>query len=77
MKKIAILLLFSLGMFITSCEESKKEKTGNENKEELHDHSDDLATAEYQCPMKCEDEKTYSEPGNCPECKMALKEVKE
>ncbi len=28
--------------------------------------------ATYQCPMKCEGEKTYSEPGNCPVCNMKL-----
>lgn len=28
----------------------------------------------YQCPMKCEGEKTYDKPGKCPVCKMDLKE---
>lgn len=31
----------------------------------------------YQCPMKCEGEKTYDEPGRCPVCKMYLKPVNE
>ena len=26
----------------------------------------------YQCPMKCEGDKTYHEPGNCPVCNMKL-----
>ena len=26
----------------------------------------------YQCPMKCEVNKTYNEPGSCPICKMDL-----
>ena len=30
----------------------------------------------YQCPMKCEAEKTYDKKGTCPVCKMDLKEVK-
>ena len=30
----------------------------------------------YQCPMKCEGEKTYDKPGKCPVCGMNLKEVK-
>ncbi|HLO55135.1 MAG TPA: heavy metal-binding domain-containing protein [Saprospiraceae bacterium] len=30
--------------------------------------------AHYQCPMKCEGEKTYDKPGPCPVCKMDLKE---
>ena len=33
-----------------------------------------LATT-YSCPMKCEGEKTYDQPGRCPVCKMKLKEV--
>lgn len=30
----------------------------------------------YQCPMKCEGDKTYDKPGECPLCKMELKEAK-
>ena len=26
----------------------------------------------YFCPMKCEGEKTYDKPGNCPVCNMKL-----
>ena len=26
----------------------------------------------YQCPMKCEGDKTYDTPGNCPVCNMIL-----
>ncbi len=26
----------------------------------------------YQCPMKCEGDKTYAEKGSCPKCKMDL-----
>jgi multidrug efflux pump subunit AcrA (membrane-fusion protein) len=33
-----------------------------------------LAT-KYSCPMKCEGEKTYDQPGRCPVCKMKLKEM--
>lgn len=29
----------------------------------------------YQCPMKCEGDKTYAAPGKCPKCNMDLKEV--
>lgn len=29
----------------------------------------------YQCPMKCEGDKTYSAPGRCPKCGMDLKEI--
>ncbi|HEU4420286.1 MAG TPA: efflux RND transporter periplasmic adaptor subunit, partial [Planctomycetota bacterium] len=30
----------------------------------------------FQCPMKCEKEKTYDQPGKCPVCEMALEPVK-
>jgi len=30
------------------------------------------ASAKYQCPMKCEGDKTYDHPGNCPVCNMKL-----
>ncbi len=33
------------------------------------------AAAKYFCPMKCEGEKTYDQPGRCPVCNMKLKEV--
>lgn len=33
--------------------------------------------AVYQCPMKCEGEKTYDKPGKCPKCSMDLKEKDE
>ena len=31
--------------------------------------------AVYQCPMKCEGEKTYDKPGKCPKCGMDMKEM--
>lgn len=32
----------------------------------------DSASAIYECPMHCEGEKTYDQPGSCPVCKMDL-----
>lgn len=29
----------------------------------------------YQCPMKCEGDKTYEKPGECPKCNMHLKQI--
>jgi hypothetical protein len=31
----------------------------------------------YLCPMRCEEEKTYPEPGRCPVCNMALERSEE
>ena len=33
------------------------------------------ATEAYQCPMKCEGDKTYNKPGQCPKCNMDLVKV--
>ncbi len=69
-------LLFSMTLMV-SCGEAKKEtkevteeevSTDAEESKELHaDHE------AYQCPMDCEDGKTYKEAGSCPVCKMDLK----
>ena len=32
-------------------------------------------TMAYQCPMKCEADKTYDKAGKCPKCGMSLKEI--
>ena len=43
---------------------------GEEHHEEgAHEH------VMYQCPMKCEGDKTYDKAGSCPVCGMDLKEV--
>lgn len=44
----------------------------DENMEMTGEHAEHT---HYQCPMKCEGEKTYEEPGTCPVCEMDLKEI--
>ena len=40
-----------------------------------HDHDETVdGEPQYYCPMLCEDDKTYPEPGNCPVCNMRLVE---
>jgi len=60
-------------------------KSGNDQKshsccggnEHVHQHDNDSQSETiYQCPMKCEGDKTYSEPGRCPVCGMNLAPVK-
>lgn len=41
--------------------ETKKQHPGHEEK-----------TTVYQCPMRCEKDKVYNHPGNCPVCHMKL-----
>ncbi|MDP2188885.1 MAG: heavy metal-binding domain-containing protein [Sphingobacteriaceae bacterium] len=64
-------LSFIVIMFFASCgnktSESKTEKTATEQTENTR----------YQCPMKCEGEKTYDKPGQCPKCNMDLQKVEE
>jgi heavy metal translocating P-type ATPase len=41
-----------------------------------HDQSSEISTTgkgKYYCPMQCEGDKTYEEPGDCPVCGMHLK----
>ena len=39
-----------------------------------HSHSDHSGgSGKYYCPMRCEGDKTYDEPGDCPVCGMHLK----
>jgi len=52
----SVLMLFVVVMLFASCNTKKSDK--------------DLAI--YQCPMKCEGDKTYNEKGSCPVCKMDL-----
>ena len=82
MRKLVIMLAFVIatGTMFTACKSDQKEGqdaekemvTGNDAKvkEEMNDK---LIAGLYQCPMDCENGKTYEEPGKCPECKMDLK----
>lgn len=49
-----------------------------ENNHKHHEHNQqhlhkDATQGKYYCPMHCEGEKTYDEPGDCPVCGMHLK----
>jgi Cu2+-exporting ATPase len=41
--------------------ETKNQQSENEEKNTI-----------YHCPMRCEEDKTYDHPGNCPVCNMKL-----
>lgn len=56
----------------TACKNTPKAAEETEATHEL-EATEKMAAAEYQCPMKCEDEKTYAEMGTCPVCEMDLK----
>ncbi len=75
MKKSILSLSFAFmaiaGVTFTACENSPKPAENSEATEA----TEKMAAAEYQCPMKCEGEKTYAEMGTCPECGMDLKQI--
>ena len=37
--------------------------------------SSEIVEVKYQCPMQCEEDKTYAEEGTCPVCKMELEKL--
>ena len=49
--------------------------SSNSEEAEVVDHGYEMAMSAYQCPMKCEGDRTYEEEGACPKCKMDLKKV--
>jgi len=64
------LLVFSSFLLALSfsCKEKKEiEKATTDSELKV------LASSEYECPMRCEDGKTYDEEGTCPVCKMNLR----
>jgi membrane fusion protein, copper/silver efflux system len=67
-KSTSVCWLVCLLLVLVSC----RTETG----EQGHEHH--LQTgSEYICPMRCEGDKTYPQPGSCPVCKMDLQEVAE
>lgn len=80
MKKPILLLALCLSFAVvfTSCKGEKKEEHVEET--EVHesqaaDKADIAMNNAYQCPMDCEEGKTYEAEGKCPVCEMALKKV--
>lgn len=64
------------GMHLVTLEDGQK-SSQNEHQHahhEAHKHEHPKATGKgkYYCPMRCEGDKTYDEPGDCPVCGMHL-----
>lgn len=71
---LAAACIMALGAItISGCGNSQGEKE-QPAAEATHAHEHEHA-AVYQCPMKCEGDKTYTEAGNCPKCGMSLEAV--
>ncbi len=69
MKKLILTLavVTVVSFAFTSCKNDKKEEVKTEETMKT------AANEVYQCPMDCEDGKSYTEAGSCPVCKMELK----
>jgi hypothetical protein len=66
MKKLILSVAIIAAIVVVGCK--------NENKDV--ENSEEVALVEYQCPMKCEGDKTYSDKDmKCPVCGMGLKKV--
>lgn len=80
-KIFGIAAIYTIGLLvISSCGNSEDVKHHDESTEH-HEHADEHhhehEHAAYICPMECEGDNTYHEPGNCPECGMEMVKVEE
>lgn len=66
--QISMILFLLLVSVFSSCK-NENDKHGHQNHVQVEGN--------YICPMRCEGEKTYPQPGNCPVCKMKLQLVEE
>lgn len=63
----ATALLLLAMMLMAACESKTSENKTEETQQ--------TENAMYQCPMKCEGDKMYDKPGQCPVCNMDLQKV--
>ena len=67
MKQIRIILSMAIAVFCFTAVNAQSTKTKSK--------APTADTVVYQCPMKCEGDKTYDKAGKCPKCNMNLKAV--
>ena len=63
-------------MHLVPVEGNDDKHTQHHHGEHHHEHSHDTPSegkGKYYCPMRCEGDKTYDKPGDCPVCGMHLK----
>ena len=79
MKKLILIMIVALSVntLFVACKDNKEAHNEEHNSKSEHaSEKADLALNNlYQCPMNCEDGKTYDEAGHCPVCAMDLKKV--
>lgn len=76
MKKLILVfaIIFTVSLTLNACKSEKKE---DKTEQKSSDEKEEIAHATYQCPMKCEQDKTYEKEGTCPVCKMKLRKISE
>ena len=74
MKKLLSIFCIAGALAFYSCGGSETKTAGSSDSTAVKADST-MAAGVYQCPMKCEGEKTYAEPGKCPVCGMDLEKV--
>ena len=64
-------------MHLVPVEEIEQDHAHHHNKEhhEPDNSPQEMEAGIYYCPMRCEGDKTYDKPGDCPVCGMHLKKV--
>lgn len=67
MKKTILISAMLIAMIYACNSESKPENKATTEQTSSHEI--------YQCPMKCEGDKTYDKQGQCPACGMDLKKT--
>lgn len=60
--------LLMLGIATTGC-------NGSEEGKHQNDHEHNTEADVYQCPMKCEGDKTYDKANECPVCGMDMEKT--
>ena len=71
-KKVLFITTLTVGLSlftISSCTNSSSEGSGSSEQE--------VENTVYQCPMDCEDGKTYAAAGQCPVCEMDIEKLEE
>ena len=69
MKTVKLVLTMAMAFCLYASADAQTTKT-KKAVTKKHVHS-----AKYQCPMKCEGDKTYSHAGKCPVCNMQMKKL--
>lgn len=70
MKKVLFFAFAAMVLAFVACSEQPKPATTTETTSTTSAPQDEPSV--FYCPMKCEGDKTYDKPGQCPVCGMDL-----